>query len=237
MRVLITHLTRMSYPRVCVAGLDEDGRYIRPVVGRHEILNLEAVDKGLLELGNWIDLGGHEFRPQPPEVEDCYFELANARLVGKASPKEFWFYLKRSAKKSLDAIFGEKLDVRETSLGTTLALPAGVGKASLGDFLVEELDLVIRLHEYKGELKLRGVFAVGGLKLSVAVTDLRFYNWSKGAFRLDTQKVQEVRKKLGETRVILSLGLSRAKGFGNSPETWHWLQINGVHLESEPLWK
>lgn len=237
MKVLITHLTRMRYPRICVAGLDEAGHYVRPVVGKQEVLDLKAVGGGLLGLGNWIDLGWHRFRnsPQPPEVEDCYFKLSNARLVGKASPEEFWSHLNRSAKNSLGAIFGEQFRVKETALGYTLVLPAGQGKASLGDFLVEGFDLSIKPHAYEGELKLRGVFRVGGVELSVAVTDLRFYNWRGGAFQLDTAKVQEVRRKLGKTRVILGLGLSRAIGEGL--EKWHWLQVNGVHLERDPLWK
>jgi hypothetical protein len=107
MKLLITHLTRMKYPRVCVAGLDEAGRYVRPVVGTQEVLDLEVVRSGLFRLGNRIELGWHKFRdpPRPPAVEDCYFKLSNASLIDRASPEEFWSYLNRSAKTSLDTIF------------------------------------------------------------------------------------------------------------------------------------
>ncbi len=235
MKVLITHLTRMAYPRVCVAGLDEAGHYVRPIVVKGEVLDLEAVRNGLLRLGNRIDLGWHRFRdpPQPPEVEDCYFSLSKARLVNRVSPEEFWSDLKRSAKGSLDAIFGEQLRPRKTSLGYTLVLPTGQGKASLGDLQVEEFDLL--LQEYEGELKLRGVFVFDRSKqiLSLPVTDLRFYDQGKDGFQLNMEKVEKVRGKLGRTQIILSLGFSRPFG----PESWHWLQINGVHLESDPLWE
>ncbi len=232
MKLLITHLTRMKYPRVCVAGLDEAGRYVRPVVGRQEVLDLELVRRGLLRLGNRIELGWHNFRnpPQPPAVEDCYFKLSNASLIDRASPEEFWSCLNRSAKTSLDTVFGDQLRPEKTSLGYTIVLPPGQGKASLGDFWVEEFDLSVK--EYKeGELKLRGIFTYDQLKLCVAVTDLRFYSWKEDKFQLNIEKVREVRDKLKETQVILSLGFSR------DFEGKHWLQINGVHLESDPLWE
>ena len=118
-----------------------------------------------------------------------------------------------------------------------MAIPANKGAASLGDLWVDRLELVIE--EYNGQPKLRGRFIVDEeRRLSVAVTDLRFYIEADGEYRLDIHKVSKVQESLQKTRgrVVLSLGLSRAKAARDGEVPMHWLQINGVHLEEDPLW-
>jgi hypothetical protein len=211
MKIVITHLTRMDQ------------------------ITMEVVSSGVLRLGCQIDLGWHKFKepPQPPEVEDCYFKLANVRVIRQLSPDEFWSYLASSARKSVVEIFGDALLLHRT----TMAIPANKGAASLGDLWVDRLELVIE--EYNGQPKLRGRFIVDEeRRLSVAVTDLRFYIEADGEYRLDIHKVSKVQESLQKTRgrVVLSLGLSRAKAARDGEVPMHWLQINGVHLEEDPLW-
>ncbi|MDT7919405.1 MAG: hypothetical protein RQ868_02295 [Meiothermus sp.] len=235
MKVVVTHLTRMKYPRICVAGLDDNGRYLRPIVGKAEQITIKLVKSGVLRLGYQIDLGWHKFKepPQPPEVEDCYFKIANVRVIRQLSPDEFWSYLASSARESVSEIFGNALRPHST----TMAIPANKGVASLGDLWVDRLELVIE--EYNGQPKLRGRFIVDEeRRLSVAVTDLRFYIEADGEYRLDIDKVSKVQESLQKTRgrVVLSLGLSRAKAARDGEVPMHWLQINGVHSEEDPLW-
>ncbi|MCS7195147.1 MAG: hypothetical protein NZ849_09610 [Meiothermus sp.] len=233
MKLVITHLTRMGYPRVCVAGIEPvSGRYIRPVTGREEPLTLDAVHSGLLRLGQVIELGPCRVGGRPPEVEDCWFSLGKAQVVEQLSPKAFWSRLEASAQGSLAEVFGEGLRPHRT----TLALPAGTGRASLGDLRVEGLRLRVEVHQ--NQASLRAHFRVSDCpdELSVAVVDLRFYKaWGSCGYRLDVGKVNWVNRALRSSRAILSVGLSRAKALGGQ-EPLHWLQVNGVHLESDPLW-
>lgn len=225
-RVVITHLTRMDHPRVCVAGIDVDsGQYIRPVTWKSQPLTLEAVKSGLLRLGQMIELGSCRMVGSPPEVEDCLFSLQEARALGQVTPEEFWSRLADSAQESLEQVFGEEL----RRYGATLALPEGRGKASLGDVWVEGFRLVLRKGN-DGRPRLRGRFA----GLSVAVTDLRFYESS--TYGLEVERVNWVNRTLRDSRAILSVGLSRPMKREQDPEPLHWLQVNGVHLECEPLW-
>lgn len=235
MMIVVTHLTRMRYPRICVAGLDREGHYVRPVVGRDEVLTLEAVKRGALQLGSQIDLGWHKFKEPAysPEVEDCYFRLANAKRIRNLPAGEFWSLLSESARENIFEIFGHGY-LRPH--GRTMAVAANSGVASLGDLWVDRFDLTVELYE-DGQ-KLRGVFNVEGVgRLSAAVTDLRFYSEADGKYVLDTDKVKQLRDKLPNSRVILSLGLSRAMARKEGEEPLHWLQINGVHIEEDPLWQ
>jgi hypothetical protein len=38
-------------------------------------------------------------------------------------------------------------------------------------------------------------------------------------------------------RAIVSVGLSRPFAAGLDEPELHWLQVNGIHLESEPVWQ
>jgi hypothetical protein len=224
----------MGYPRVCVAGIElASGRYVRLVTRKEEPLTLEAVDSGLFRLGQVVELGAYRVGGRPPEVEDCHFSLGKARAVEQLTPKEFWSILKASARESLVEVFGDGLRPHRT----TLALPVGAGKASLGDLAVEGLRLRLEMRENQPRLRAR--FRVPDFleELSVAVTDLRFYKayGDSGVYRLDIGKVNWVNHALRKSRVILSVGLSRPKALGGR-EPLHWLQVNGIHLESDPLW-
>lgn len=60
MRIVITHLTRMEAPRICVAGIDTDaGGHVRPTTGRSHPLTREllAEQGGPYALGALVDLG------------------------------------------------------------------------------------------------------------------------------------------------------------------------------------
>lgn len=193
-----------------------------------ESLTVDLVQRGVIALGWEIDLGRCEFRqtPQYPEVEDCYIRKESIKPVRRLSGKDFFELLAKYAKGTLFDIFGDSLQEYQGMAGTTMVVPQGQGKASLGDIWVSDFELKVR--QYGEEYKLRGCFSVKDVRLSVAVTDLRFYK--KEDFSLDIAAVKSVERSLKVSEVILSLGLSRAK------KGFHWLQVNGVHLKNSPLW-
>ncbi len=231
MSVLITHLTRMNYPRICVAGLDQQlNRFIRPIVGKGEILDYSRVE--LFSLGSVIDLGWNQMLGNPPEIEDCYFKFRNAKIQRKLKAKEFWDVLESSVGVNLADIFGEELQSEKS----TLIIQEHKGKASLGHIMLD--GLALRVKESNGRQQLRAVFNHSNLNLSVPVTDLRFYKEVDNNWILNQEIVDQVNRLISEKpRIILSVGLSRARSFSDDENAKHWLQINGIHLESDPLWK
>jgi hypothetical protein len=226
----------MTYPRICVAGIEvETGIHIRPIVGRQDILEYNMVGQDqLFRLGRIIDLGWCIQRGQPPEVEDVFFKPRNAVLVQDLLVNEFWQRLEEVAESSLEAIFGNELQ----SIGRTFALGQGEGRASLGELRSKGVRLELR-HSDDGP-KLRARFECPGLVTvpSVPVTDLRFFTQSNGSYIVQTELVDRINGRLeSEDHVILSVGLSRAWSASSEGEPMHWLQINSIHLESDPLWK
>jgi hypothetical protein len=234
MKIVVTHLTRMKYPRICVAGWGIDvRRHIRPVVGKGDVLDVDKLK--MFALGNILDLGWNQERGTPPEVEDHYFKLRNMKFVSKMSASVFWQQLESASQPSLKAIFGDEI----RSQRRTWIVPEHKGKASLGEILVSSVDL--RIEKYKSEQKLRMGFQLSSGEdtnsLSVAVTDVRFYRVEKNSWQPDMDKVEQVKDMLKKNpKVILGLGLSRAKAF-NDEEATHWLQVNAIHVESHPLWQ
>jgi hypothetical protein len=78
--IAVVHLTRMRAPCICVAGLDRDGRHIRPVP-RHGRLTEDdlAAAGGPFAIGAVVDLGATRPCPSPPEVEDHLFDRDASR--------------------------------------------------------------------------------------------------------------------------------------------------------------
>lgn len=70
MQVVIIHLTRMKYPRICVGGVDIDNRqrHIRLVTPPD--CNFTNKDTHTFRLGNIVELLDPIPQPNPPEVED-----------------------------------------------------------------------------------------------------------------------------------------------------------------------
>jgi hypothetical protein len=84
--ILITHVTRMRGDRICVAGIDEDGRHIRPRPRDTELVTGDAsVD---FQLGTVVALGRPEMGGGRGAPEDCRVDLDGCHAVRKADAAE-----------------------------------------------------------------------------------------------------------------------------------------------------
>jgi hypothetical protein len=226
----------MTYPRICVAGIEvETGIHIRPIVGKKDFLEYSMVGHNqLFRLGRIIDLGWYIQRSQVPEVEDVYFKPKNAVVIQDLQATEFWQQLDEVAESSLGMIFGDELQ----SVGRTFALSRGAGQASLGELRTGKVKLELRKAD--SGLKLRATFDCVGLEVapSVPVTDLRFFEQVDEHYVSNASVITKFNNRLEIAQnIILSVGLSRAWSVNDQSESMHWLQINGIHLESDPLWQ
>src|SRR5262245_3984715 len=166
----------MSGSHVCVAGLDEDGRHIRPVAAFGQLAK-EIISEfgGPFRLGALVELGAVTPRPDRPEVEDHVFTPARARQQAMADEDGFWGSLAALSVDSLIEIFGETM-ARD---GSTASMPAGTGRASLGMYRPRSR---VSLDLRYGRLRIRISDPDLGA-LSLPLTDLRLYDLDAGAVR------------------------------------------------------
>jgi hypothetical protein len=232
MKLVINHLTRMAPGFVCVAGIDtETGRHVRPICNRAMLPLRWAVDgHSPFQIGGIVDLGPVKFQGSPPEVEDYHFHEHILRRTGRLEAGGFWALLEGHTSTRLQHVFGPDLRLD----GSSCVMAIGRGLASLGCVLpscIHELSI-----NERGGVRL--VFDIGRAKLDLSVSDLRFYQLqaATATWVPDRNRVASAAYAL-DTGVpcILSVGLTRAFQRSNRDEKRHWLQVNNVHLQDDPL--
>jgi len=227
-QIVITHLTRMSAPRVCVAGLEQDtDANVRPIprYGQLEASDLRSRG-GAFGLASPVELGEVVPRPSPPESEDVGFHLDHAEGSDPLSEDEFWALLQGSSESSLTEIFGAGL-IRD---GQTASLALGGGPRSLGHLRPRG---ELTLEHWFGKAKLHLTDADLG-ELRLPVTDLRLFNPETG--ELQEHLVGQLADRIVRYEAVLAVGLSRPWAPEDSQPPRHWLQVNNIHLDDNPLW-
>jgi hypothetical protein len=230
MVIVVNHLTRMQPGFICVAGLDvETGRHVRPVLQWGCLpVQLLARQGGPFEMGALVDLGGVTPHTQLPSVEDAVFSPAAARAVGAEDTRRFFQRLRSCARPRLRELFG--LSLHPQARGC--ALENGWGIASLGCLCGARVRGPYLSHEGKPRLDVSD----GELDVTLTITDLRLCPGDCST--PEPAKVDELRRRIEiGAEVILSVGLSRAWQKPGEDVPRHWLQVNNVHLEGDPVWR
>ncbi len=225
MRILITHLTRMGYPRICVAGIDlATGEHVRPVRTAVDPLTFDDTrpQGGVFELAGIVELGDVVACGNPPETEDHRYERRAARFVERVTDVVLWETLESVAQASLENIFGA--DLREQ--GRTYAIDLGGGHASLGCLRAEE---PVRLHaeRYGDRRTLRLAVQLDGRDRHLAVTDLRLF--TEDFSQPHEGEVRRMNQDLhAADEILLAVGLARPFARAGDVER-HWLQVNSIY--------
>jgi hypothetical protein len=184
----------------------------------------------LFDIAAEVDLGSVTNVGSAPELEDRRFDFSKARVITeRKSADEFWSLLEHSGRESLREIFGSNLD----NAGRSAALMENTGQGSLGNLLPLSQP-TLRLATYGGKDKIEIVLDDRDLgQLTVAVTDLRFYQLPKFAINKEIFDLYD--KELdANVPVILSVGLARKYKKPGDDAYRHWLQVNNIHLRSMP---
>jgi hypothetical protein len=229
MQILVNHLTRMQPGYFCAAGIDlESEAHVRPVLRRGRLTtNLLSTNDGPFDIGSVLDLGPTTNVGHAPELEDRRFDPADVRWLRDTGPHAYWDALERVARESLEEIFGPALELWDES-GT---VDVGEGQASLGLLMPEKQPWMYVDH--RGTVRLVLDYLMPSVDLSV--TDLRLYERDGRTPRRDL--VQSLQKRLeAGVETILSVGLTRPWQKRNDDAERHWLQLNNVHLQDDPLW-
>jgi hypothetical protein len=229
MQIIVNHLTQMNQGFICAAGIDlETHRHVRPRLRQNNLTRAFLSESGgYFELGASLDLGWVERSSDPPEVEDIRFNARRVQTLKKPNPQYFWDLLKSVSKNHLAEIFGPDLK----PLDASAVVAEGKGTASLGCLLLD--------HPPEISLNNQGRLRLGlvdqNFKLNLSVTDLRFYTTDHTGINPAVVEQANTLIRQGGP-VILSLGLSRAWRKGGHTLAYHWLQVNNLHFESNPLW-
>ncbi len=230
MRIVVNHLTRMRAGCICVAGIDLDTReHVRPVLqdgqlGRHLLLGRG----GLFDIGCVVDLGRVYRNGRPPELEDHQFAPRYARRIGTMAPAAYWELLDEVARTDLAALFGPDL----YACGRGYAIDLDKGSASLGLLRLTESPLLTVTEHDKVRIRLTDQ----GRTASLPITDLRLYEDDHATPRRGL--VQQIQDRIGQgVDVILGVGLGRAWKRTDDDRERHWLQVNNLHVQDDPLWR
>jgi len=235
MRVLINHLTRMHGGHICVAGVDLDSRrHVRPVL-QHDSVPAELLSRygGPFDMARIVELGNVRPTPNPPHVEDQVFVPSWAKVERTVSTHEFWNLLHETSRSTLREIFGTGLRaIGGSRLGTDL----GKGEASLGCLrLCRPAQLYLRTRP-NGAQQIRIKLDDGELRADSGVTDLRLYGPDHAT--PDAAIVRGVAKWIADSKgVILGVGLTRKFRPSDDADYYHWLQVNNIHLQEDPVWQ
>jgi hypothetical protein len=214
---------------ICVAGIDPNtGAHVRPVVAGQLPVGLLQRNGGPFDVGRVVDLGPVRTCGTPPEVEDQLFNPSAARAIGNYQARDFWRLLTRVAQPRLRAIFGRELQ----AIRNGAAVTEGTGASSLG-CLVPVEQPVLLVNPWG---KVRIQVSDGDFDLDLSITDVRFHEYDQ--WPANVAAVQDVATRIrAGVRVVLSVGLARAFQAKDDTERRHWLQVNGVHLEDDPVWQ
>src|ERR1035437_6905363 len=205
MQIVVNHVTRMSAPRICVAGLDPlTLEHVRPTTRASERITraLLRSQGGPFGLGAIVELGEVVPAPTAPESEDHRFETDRARHIADMPDDDYLRLLDAVSGGGLETAFGPALERR----GWKYAVESGCGERSLAVIRAEDRRR-LAIDDTYGRLQLR--CADVDPPAYIPVTDLRFYEPDQTTIR--TRAVENVKRSLRRgVDAYLMLGLARA---------------------------
>jgi len=230
--LIITDVTRMGGTRVCIAGVTEDGRSIRPTLPYPGIQEDWLYENGQCAIRPFacvtLDLLVHQ--PNPPHTEDWLMNPQNREFHGLLESQDRPAFLNNILDQSVSDIF--RAEIHNPTRPYT---DIGSGTRSLGTIRPRSVRFVRYQLNERGNWECHITFTdQAGIEYKLPVTDLsfRYYldflrdqeNQSTGSIGLQIQQI------VNHPTTIFRIGLAR--GFNPDPEQPQnrcYLQIIGVY--------
>ncbi len=232
MRIVVNHVTRMAFPRVCVAGIDpQTYDHLRPTTHKGDRITRKHLREsgGPFGVGALVELGSVSPAPSPPEMEDHGFSTRNARHVEDLGDDEFLQMLSRTSAPDLESAFGSALE----RLKWKYAIDVGCGERSLAVIRAQQRPQ-LKLDSFEGKDKLQLRFNDVEPQAYVPITDVRFYEQDQRTVKRDLVENAARRLKRG-VGAFLMFGVAHAFEAPNDDRERHWLQLNGLCLVDKPV--
>ncbi len=234
--LVITDLTQMKDPdRVCLVGISESGRCIRPVDEVRE----KGVSKDLLFPGKVLAYRGKpiiyprakvqfDLHPMPlklPHREDQGFDPASIKSKGRCTDDEWEEVLRKSSYQNVSQIFGDALKDNKW-------VPPGTGTSSIGSLSGPEIvALELSAHSIKPRLVFKDASGQG---FNLPASDLALWRICYACLKRKGQDPEQFAAEVFHpmkqaARVYLRLGLSRPWVQPGCSEARCYVQVTGVH--------
>jgi hypothetical protein len=226
--VVITEVTRMQEGRVCIAGYDQQGHCLRPVLpppGIHES-TLYAGSRPIIFPSAKVEFAFTQPAPQPPHTEDIRYDPAAVRLIER-QPEDRWHkMLQATVSSSVAAIFEQPIHSEHGYY-----LMAGRGSRSLGT--IRPARILRTIHEFSQDNK-KWKYRIGFVDNEQAtywltVTDLAwryFHDRQRQNGCAPADIASEMTVLLKSREILLRIGLAR--GWEEHPDRCY-IQLTGVY--------
>lgn len=227
--MLITDLTRMSPPWVCVGGYWHDRTAVRPKLlsgpGLKEDFLFQS-GRPIIRPFAVVELDFLRHTPKPPHTEDWFIVPGHKVLKQpRLSEEQALAFLRQILDPDVTSIFGAEV---HTEPG--YYVKAGEGTRSLGTIQPQRVTSVQYTLKEGGKWDYRISFVdQSDTSYRLSVTDLGFRHYCDYR-RQQGEKPQDIavdlRQRLSQVTVFLRIGLAR--GWEKFPDRCY-LQITGVH--------
>ncbi len=221
----------MQGDRVCIAGLDRNGKSIRPVLKRpgEDITSSHLYVNGKLVIRPRakVRFGFYPVRTTPPHIEDLGFDPHTIRHQGFCDDSEWESILRASLSPSVADIFDGLLQkphkvepgAKTRSLGTVTGVQvAGISFEQRGG---------------KREYRVSFVDGSGCRYDRVIINDLMFRAFADSSIDRLNSTVRAAREienmMILARRLYLRLGLARPWLNENTGKKECWMQVTGIH--------
>lgn len=220
----------MGGDTVCIVGIDQDSRCIRPVLPPPGVLREHLYIKGKLAIlpRAKVRFDFHQVPIKPPHVEDLGFDPDSIQYLGLCTDSEWEGVLQASSFNSVEDIYDGLLQEHRW-------VEPGANTRSLGT--VSQIQVTsINLHERSGERRYRLYFTdkAGHQYDNVTISDLAFRAFCDAELNRHTSPLaalQQLTELLQSVdRLYLRLGLARPwaprdGSFGLRC----WMQVTGIY--------
>lgn len=223
-RLIITDVSRMEGNRICIFGIDKNGKGIRPVIPYSGITENYLSWDGNISIKPFTEIEFDFIRPlpEPPHTEDWIINTSyKPKLIRNLSENEIKSFLEGILDESVKDIFG-------APIYESWYLKKGEGKRSIGTIKVRDVIFIKYSKKENGKYEYRIKFLdIIGSIYDLPITDLAFRKYCD---ELRTQKElstgfigAKLQDLFNNVEIFLRVGLGRFF------KEKHWLFVTGIY--------
>ena len=225
--IVITEVTRMQEGRVCIAGYDQHGQSVRPVLpppGIHESA-LYSKKQIIVFPSAKVEFDFTQPTPQPPHTEDVRYDPDSVRFIERQPEQRWHKMLEATLSKCVADIFEQPIHSEHGHY-----IMDGQGPRSLGTIKPAHIMQVIHELSPDNKWQYRLRFEDGaGAAYRLTITDLAWRyscDHQRAQGEAPAQVAASMLHVLQKGEVYLRVGLAR--GWDKFPDRCY-IQLTGVH--------